>query len=161
MVTQRSPFFSYIHKGLRLVFHLQYFSSFYKILWMAFSKSLINDISVAGYRKCVAGFANIILQKPPGRALLASFPRATVFKAGSGLLVVITLLALLLSQLWINSPLCSNTCFPETLFLSVGEERRGLINQLLIVLCWKPCIVPVNCYPFSFSAGIFLSKILR
>lgn len=64
-------------------------------------------------------------------------------------------------QLLINSPLSSNTCFPETLFLSVGEERRGLINQLLIVLCRKPRIVPVNCYPFSFSAGIFLSKIFR
>lgn len=50
---------------------------------------------------------------------------------------------------------------PPLRFLSTGEEKRGSINQLLIVLCRKPHIVPVNDCSVSFSTGIFLSKVLR
>lgn len=45
---------------------------------------------------------------------------------------------------------------PPLRFLSTGEEKQGSINQLLIVLCRKPHIVPVNYCFFFFHRNIFI-----
>lgn len=113
--------------------------------------------AVAGYRKSnhAHGSAEAAWAVP------SHFPRASVFQAGSGFLGGSRSAGPVTESSVEKFSAVLKHLLPESLFLSTGGERRGSMNHLGTVLCRKPHIVPVNCCPFSFSAGILLSQILR